>query len=200
MDGKLLASAFRVKPWRRKRLPSLWLFSDPTRLPNPSAAILSLPRGRAGVILRDTPPELARAIGRLCRGRRIALAVAGDWRLAIALGAGLHLKSGRALPRVNGRGGTKPRFMTASAHSLVELRRARRSGAQLAFLSPVFPTLSHPGLPALGVARWVALARRANLPVVALGGLNGARLRRLPRQACAGFAAITALGDARRSS
>jgi thiamine-phosphate pyrophosphorylase len=192
MDGKLLAWAFRVKPWRRGRLPALWLFSDPARLPDPRAAILCLPRGRAGVVLRGAAPELARATARLCRARRIALAIAGDWRLAWHLQAGLHLPSRHA--RWRGRG--RPRFLTAAAHSAAELRRARRIGAQLVFLSPVFPTASHPGAAALGVLRWVALASRVRLAVAALGGLDGRRARRLPRRHCAGLAAITALGGA----
>jgi thiamine-phosphate pyrophosphorylase len=62
-------------------------------------------------------------------------------------------------------------------------------------LSPVFPTRSHPGAPALGPLRWAALARRAAGPVVALGGVDGARARRLPRRT-AGLAAIDALGGA----
>jgi thiamine-phosphate pyrophosphorylase len=192
MDRKLLAYAFRVKPWRRDRLPTLWLFSDATRLPDPRAAILHLPRGRAGVVLRGAAPDLASAVAGLCRARRIALAIAGDWRLAAHLRAGLHLPA-RAPAR---RRGSKPCFLTAAAHSARELRRARRVGARLAFLSPVFRTASHPGAPALGVVRWVALASRAGLAVAALGGIDGARARRLPRRYCAGLAAITALGDA----
>lgn len=198
MDRKLLAAAFRVKPWRRDRLPALWLFSDPARLPDPRAAILALPRGRAGVVLRAAAPEVARATARLCRARRLALAIAGDWRLALALGTGFHVKAGLSLQSGRARWCRrgKPRFLTASAHSAAELRRAWRIGADLVFLSPVFPTPSHPGAPALGTVRWVALASRARLAVAALGGIDGEAARRLPRRHCAGLAAITALGGA----
>ncbi len=171
------------------RLPALWLFSDPHRLPDPRPAILRLPKGRAGVVLRNPEPALARAAARLCRARRITLAIGGDWRLAAALGAGLHLRSAGMVRR----SGLKPRFLTASAHSRVELHRAARHGVALAFLSPVFPTPSHPGAIALGVVRWAALAARAPLPLVALGGITGKTARRLPRRLCAGIAAITAL-------
>ncbi len=70
-----------------------------------------------------------------------------------------------------------------------ELVRARRAGAALAFLSPVFATPSHPGEPALGPVRWGAMARSAGLPVAALGGVSGATARSLPRWA-AGAGAI----------
>ena len=58
-----------------------------------------LPRGLCGVVLRDDAAPgraaLGRALARLCRARGLALSVAGDWRLAAALGAGLHLRGGR---------------------------------------------------------------------------------------------------------
>ena len=58
----------------------------------------------------------------------------------------------------------------------------------LALVSPVFPTRSHPGAPALGVARAAALARALPLPAFALGGLDArgaARLRGTPFQGIA---------------
>jgi thiamine-phosphate pyrophosphorylase len=83
--------------------------------------------------------------------------------------------------------------MTSSAHGLADLRRARRAGAALAFLSPVFATASHPAAAALGAVRWARLARVAGLPVAALGGIDGARIRRLPRGLCEAVGAIGAL-------
>ncbi|MBU6500072.1 MAG: thiamine phosphate synthase, partial [Rhodospirillales bacterium] len=114
-------------------------------------------------------------ISRLCRARRIALVIAGDWRLAAALGAGLHLRRGR---RIGAR--RRWKLLTSSAHGAVELRRARRAGA-IAFLSPAFPTTSHPGAAALGAVRWNALARPG---AAALGGIDGHSARRL-RFSCA---------------
>ncbi len=39
-------------------------------------------------------------------------------------------------------------------------------------LSPVFPTRSHPDARTLGPTRFRLLARRANMPVIALGGMD----------------------------
>ncbi len=186
----------------RGGLPALWLFTDRRRLPDPLAAVARLPRGQAGVVLRhDGDPgraALGRALARLCRARRLALVVAGDVRLAQALGAGVHLRGGRWPD--GGRGGAIRRcgpraaqLLTSSAHTPAELRRARRAGADLAFLSPVFATASHPGAPALGPLRWAALARRAGLPVAALGGVTGGTVRRLPRGLCRAIGAIGGL-------
>lgn len=176
-------------PAARARPAVLWLFTDARRLPDPLASVARLPPGLAGVVLRDGSADravLARAIARLCRARRLSLAVAGDWRLAASLGAGLHVRGGRRPPGA-------PRWLavvTSSAHGVEELRRAGRLGA-LAFLSPAFPTASHPGTAGLGPFRWGLMARRAEGQVAALGGVDGRSVRRLP--GCAGAGAIGAL-------
>ena len=130
----------------------------------------------------------ARALGRqlaaLCRARHLALVVAGDGRLARALGAGLHLRGGRR-PGVLALPGGRRRWITSSAHGPAELRRARLAGAAAAFLSPAFATASHPGARPLGVVRWARAARGAGFPVLALGGVTAATARALPRPTCA---------------
>lgn len=190
MDLKLLAWGRAVA--RRRGFPALWLFTDTARLPDPCPAAARLPKGIAGVVLRhDSHPDrvaIGRDLARICRVRRLTLVVAGDVRLAAALGAGVHLRAGR-WPSALRRGG----IVTSSAHSLADLRRARRNGARLAFLSPAFPTASHPGEPALGACRWARLAGQAGLPVAALGGIAGGTVRRLPRHSCVGVGAIGAL-------
>ncbi len=192
MDRRLLAWAFASRR-RHPTLPRLWLFTDARRLPDPRPAVTRLPIGLAGVVLRHDGEagraSLGRDLARICRARRLALVVAGDGRLALALGAGLHLRGGRwpGLPR-RYRG-----LHTSSAHGLTDLVRAYRAGADLVFLSPTFPTLSHPDANALGPARWTGLARAARLPVAALGGIDGSNVRRLPRQLCHAVGAIAAL-------
>ena len=194
MDDRLIAWARAVKSrGSRPGVPVLWLFTDERRLADPLGAVARLPAGFCGVVYRhDGDPrraELGRAISRLCRRRRLALSVAGDWRLALALHAGLHLRAGR---RPAGR---RCRALTSSAHGVADLRRARRAGATVAFLSPVFATASHPGAPSLGPLRWALMARRAGMPAAALGGIDGATVRRLPPGRCAGAGAIGALGN-----
>ena len=173
----------------------LWLFTDAQRLADPRAAVARLPKGLCGVVLRhDLAPDrasLGQDLARICRARRVALVVAGDARLAASLGAGVHLRAGRRvrMPALRRRSV----LVTSSAHDLRELRRAARAGADLAFLSPAFLTASHPGAPALGALRWARMAGRAGLPVAALGGINGDRVRALPRHLCRGVGAIGAL-------
>jgi thiamine-phosphate pyrophosphorylase len=195
MDLKLLAWGLRRKP---APLPRLWLFTDEQRLPDPRAAVAALPRGRAGVVFRhDNDPArlaLGRDLRRLCRSRRLLLVVAGDVRLAAALKAGTHLRGGVWPGPIRPAG-----LVTSSAHSAGDLRRARRAGARLVFLSPAFPTASHAGAPGLGSARWAAIARRlgandASGPAIAaLGGVDGRSIRRLPADLCQAAGAIGAL-------
>src|SRR5690242_20306484 len=134
MDRRLLAWAHASRR-PRSPIPRLWLFTDARRLPDPRPSVARLPRGLAGVVLRhDGEPDragLGRDLARICRARRLLLVVAGDARLAAALGAGMHLRAGR-WPGVLRR----PGFITSSAHGLTDLVRARRAGASLAFLSP----------------------------------------------------------------
>jgi thiamine-phosphate pyrophosphorylase len=196
MDRKLVGWARAVKR-RSQRMgdntPVLWLFTDAARLGNPLPAAAALPRGLCGVVLRDDATAgraaLAASLARICRARRNVLVVAGDARLASGVGAGVHLRGGR---RVRGMLGLRG-WVTSSAHGVVELRRARAAGARVAFLSPAFVTASHPGAFGLGPLRWAAMARSApkGLAVGALGGIQGASIRRLPAARCA--AAIGAL-------
>jgi thiamine-phosphate pyrophosphorylase len=201
VDAKLLAWGRAVAsrehgsgsdPRGLVRIPPLWLFTDSQRLPDPRSSVARLPRGLAGVVFRhDDHPDravLGRDIARICRQRGLLLVVAGDLRLAAALRAGVHLRAGRwpGLVRANG-------FVTSSAHNLIELRRAARAGADLAFLSPVFATPSHPGAASLGPVRWAGLARRSPVAVAALGGVDGRAVRRVCWGLCAGVGAIGAL-------
>jgi thiamine-phosphate pyrophosphorylase len=198
LDLKLLAWGLRQRPGP---LPRLWLFTDDRRLPDPRAAVASLPPGKAGVVLRHDHDPAREALGqdlaRICRARRLALVVAGDGRLAAALKAGVHLRGGYRPEPFHPAGA-----VTSSAHSVRDLKRAQRAGAQLIFLSPAFPTASHAGSPGLGPLRWAAIARRGSSGdrVAALGGVDGRSVKRLPRHLCQAVGAIGALAATPRQS
>jgi thiamine-phosphate pyrophosphorylase len=193
MDDRLVAWGRAVKSRGRSAgLPPLWLFTDAIRLPDPCAAVARLPPGLCGVVFRhDGAPDryrLGKRLARICRARHLLLAVAGDWRLAASLRAGMHLRGGW-------RPGGMPRWMkalTSSAHCRADLVRAARAGADLAFLSPAFATASHPGAAGLGAARWSLIsAISAGITVGALGGIDGVSIRRL--RCCRQAGAIGAL-------
>ena len=171
----------------RQPLPRLWLMTDERQGDGLMRALERLPRARAGIVFRHhaTPePERRRlfeAVRGFARARRLMLLLAGPAELARAWDAdGSH-------GRGPGRG-----FRSAPVHDLAEMRGAERDGADLLFLSPVFATRTHPGAQPLGPARFNALARRTKLQVIALGGMNRIRARRL--RGAHGWAAIDAWG------
>lgn len=177
------------------RLPRLWLLTDERRLPNPLPAVRALPRG-AGVILRHygdpKRAALAARLARLCRARGLALLIAGDGRLAAAVGAdGIHLPEALAGQIAGWRRRRRRWLVTVAVHGGAALSKARLADAAL--LSPVFATASHPGATPLGPLRFAALACRSRLPVIALGGIAVGNLRRLSGIRLAGIAAIGAL-------
>jgi len=195
------APRFNSKRPATRAVPALLLVTDDRRMPDPLPAARRLPAG-AGILLRHYATAeriaLARNLAALARRRRLTLLVAGDWRLAAAVGAaGIHLpegllRSGRLAPLL-GWARRRRRLVTAACHGRPALAMARRLGIDAALLSPVFPTLSHPDKAALGPLRFVILRRGAGIPVLALGGITEATARRLKGSGIAGLAAVGAL-------
>ena len=168
-----------------RTLPCLWLMTDERLGDALWPALKALPRG-AGVIFRDyaTPPKqrrmrFARVLA-IARRRGLVVLRAGD--IAMRGEMGTHNRRGR------GRG-----IHTRSAHNRRELVSARRAGADAVLVSPVFATRSHPGARPLGVVRMGLMLRGATLPVIALGGMDAQRFRRLKGLSLHGWAAIDGL-------
>ncbi len=189
----------RLKPPRARGriLPRLWLLSDPDRLPDPRAAASRLPRGQ-GVLARSVKRGVLRALARLARARGLMLLVGGDGRAALRVRAGLHVPDRRdargLLPFLLARRAGAPwALLSMAVHGRPALARARRLRPDLGFVSPAFPTASHPGAPALGPLRWGMLAALLPAPAVALGGVGPRTAGRLPLRRVKGLAAIGAL-------
>lgn len=182
-----------MKPRHRKKLPTIWLMTD-ERVEEEAllAAARRLPKGKAGIVLRHyrTAKGERRALfdrlAAIARRRRLTLMLGGTAAQAVAWGAdGWHGRDGRRVMH--------PLLHSAPAHDARELRAAGRGGADFVFLSPLFPTRSHPGARALGSVRFAALGRRANVPVIALGGVRGKHRLLLPGIGASGWAAIDGL-------
>jgi thiamine-phosphate pyrophosphorylase len=166
---------------RRQALPRFWLMTDERMGDGLSAAIDRLgPDG--GIVFRHYSLEEAARRALFDRVR--------------AAHAGMLLLAGPAWQAVEwdadgshgpGRGAG---LRAAPVHSHAEIREAERSGADMLFLSPVFATRSHPEAQPLGLARFAWLARRTPLPVIALGGIDEARGRKLASFGAYGWAGI----------
>ena len=190
-----------ANPRARHNLPRLFLVSDEARQSDVVVAARRLGRG-SGVILRHYGlpgrAALAEQLAQVAQARRLVLLVAADWRLAARVGAaGIHVPEAMArhgvLAPLLGWVRRRGAILTIAAHSPAAMARARRLGAAAAIVSPVFATASHPGNPTIGATRFALWSRRAEVPVVALGGMGPATWRRLGGARVAGMAAIGAL-------
>jgi thiamine-phosphate pyrophosphorylase len=159
-------------------LPAIWLISDARNDAVLEAALRHLPRGSGFIYRHYHLGEAERRarfdqLNRIARARGNLVALAGSPALARRWGADKAYGADGPL---------------APVHSLRELRRAARAEAVL--LSPVFPTRSHPGGKVLGPLRWRLIAARAKVPVIALGGMDQHRARRLKAAHWAGIDAF----------
>lgn len=176
---------------RRQPLPRLWMMTDERQGEALFDALGRLPGG-SGVVFRhySLAPGPRRALFLRVRGvarsRGLVLMLGGPPRLAAAWGAdGSHGLSGgmASLPHL---------LRSAPVHDPAELRTAVKAGADFVFLSPAFATRSHPGARPLGPVRFGLIARQAPVPVIALGGMNDRRSRRLSGFGIYGWSAIDA--------
>ena len=157
---------------RHPTLSRIWLVTDARNDATLDRAIARLPRG-SGVIFRHYHLPAKRRAARLAQVRRLC-----------------RRYSHRLETAGQGYGPSAPHRALATAHSLREIGRANRWGAEAVLISPVFPTRSHPGAPTLGRVRLLLLAQRAQMPVIALGGMTKRRCKGLNVH---GWAAIDGL-------
>lgn len=156
----------------------MWLISDARNDGALDDALRRLPRG-SGFIYRHyhlAPQKRAARFAELFRIARsldhlIALAdsatMAREWGADGIYGAPSSLRAEHDL------------IVLATAHDLDEIELANRIPANAVLISPVFATRSHPGTDILGSDGFHLLARRAQMPVIALGGMNANRAEAL---------------------
>jgi 8-oxo-dGTP diphosphatase len=142
---------------------------------------VALHNGLRLIQLRDkTLPEatrltLARETVRRAHRYGARVLVNGSLELAHAAGAdGVHLDSTAAatLHTRPDSAGPDAFLVGVSCHDAAELAHAAAIGADFALLSPVLPTLTHPGAATLGWDAFSALAAASPIPVYGLGGLE----------------------------
>lgn len=167
---------------RRHPLPRLWLMTDERMGEALWDALARLPRG-SGVVFRHyglAPAERRALFARVLKvARRRGLVVVRAGIEPMRGEAGVHGRRGRGL-------------RTAPAHNRREAIAAIRAGADALFVSPAFPTRSHPGARALGRARFGMLVRGLGVPAIALGGMDARRAASLRAFGIHGWAAIDA--------
>lgn len=166
---------------RALALPSLYAISNAAELGDDvflARLEHALHNGLRLLQLREAhlpPPEMqayTRRVVSLAHRHGARVLINSDIELARQTGAdGVHLNS-KQLMASQVRPDTG--LCSASCHCPEELAHAERLGLDFALLSPVLPTLSHPGAAPLGWAGCAAMLAGTGLPVYALGGLQRA--------------------------
>lgn len=172
-------------PRRHPPIPRIWLMTDERMGDALWDALERLPRG-SGVVFRHYTLEpakrlaLFRRIARIARRRKFLLLRAGS----------------RPMPGEDGVHGTRGKGLVSWAvHNRAEAVLAARTGARVAFVSPIFPTGSHPDARTLGRKRAGLLIRGLKMPAIALGGMDTKHSQSLKGLGFHGWAGIDAWLD-----
>lgn len=133
-------------------------------------------------------------IARLVRATDTRLLVNDRIDVALAVRAhGAHLAA-KSLPPHVARALLEPwQLLGVSVHAVEEAVAAARAGADYVTFGHVYPTWTHEGIPARGVAALAAVVDAVDIPVLAIGGIDASRVAEVLRTGCAGIAVISAV-------
>lgn len=184
--------------------PQLHVVTD-SRLP--SARLLSVigAAADAGVDVVQVRAKAAQAEALVALTRDVYQAVAGralvivNGSLAVAIAAGadgIHLPEGHPdLTSARQALGTAS-YIGASVHSVAAARRAEQAGVSSVTFGPVYATGSHAGEPARGLPALRVVVAALTIPVIAIGGIDAARVAHVLAAGAAGVAVISAVSEA----
>ncbi|MDX8395997.1 MAG: thiamine phosphate synthase [Mariprofundaceae bacterium] len=172
-------------------LPQLILITDRDRLPGErffEVVKEALDGGVDAILVREKQLDSAKLLAFSSRlrglthqfGAKLIIHTQAD--IAKAINAdGVHIASNmlNEIPAMRTWLDDDKMTISASCHNEIELGFAHRFGADFSFLSPVFPTQSHPDTPALGIDAFKQLANDSPLPIIALGGINSENRQQL---------------------
>lgn len=154
------------------RLTNDWLQSDNRKLADKVIDIaVSLSRQSGIQLMFNLPDEISRA----------------------ARSQSIHLNSHK-LAGLNERPACD--LLSASCHTVEEMKKAEELGADFIVLSPVQATSSHPDTQPLGWGRFSEMIANINVPVYALGGVARDDTKQAWLSGGQGIAAISALWNA----
>ena len=186
--------------------PPLLLVTDrqQARLALADVVARALAAGCRWVSLRekDLPEDdqiaLARTLAQLTRRHGARLSVHGDAALAKACGAdGVHLPSGSDPARDRALLGPD-KLIGVSIHTVTEAEAIDPRMIDYAIAGPAFETASKPGYgPEIGRKGLAEIAGAARVPVLAIGGINAARVAEV---LAAGPAGVAVMGGVMRAA
>ncbi len=186
--------------------PPLLIVTDrrQARRPLPDVVAAALKAGCRWISIRekDLPADeqvlLARSLISITRRQGAKLTVHGDATLAAAAGAdGVHLPAGSDPAAARALLG-RQKLIGVSIHTVTEAENIDPSSVDYVLAGPAFETASKPGYgPELGRKGLAAIARATSVPVLAIGGINTARVADL---IAGGAAGVGVMGSVMRSA
>jgi thiamine-phosphate pyrophosphorylase len=147
---------------------------------------------------QDEQILLARTLAALVRGHGGQLMLHGEAELARLAGAdGVHLSAGVDPARARALIGPG-KLIGVSIHTVTEAEAIDPALVDYAAAGPAFETASKPGYgPEIGRKGLLEITRAARVPVLAIGGINSARVGEL---VAAGAAGIAVMGGVMRAA
>jgi thiamine-phosphate pyrophosphorylase len=186
--------------------PPLLLITDrrQARRPLPNIVEAALAAGCRWISVRekdlaaDEQILLARALLRLAREQGAKLMLHGEAALAKTAGVdGVHLRSGSDVAAARALLGPG-RIVGVSIHTVPEAQGIDPEHVDYVLAGPAFETPSKPGYgPEIGRKGLGEIVRTARVPVLAVGGINAARVGEV---IAAGAAGVAVMGGAMRAS
>jgi thiamine-phosphate pyrophosphorylase len=177
--------------------PPLLLVTDRAQARRPLTEIVAeaLAAGCRWVSVRekDLPDDeqvpLLRTLLPLARRHGAQLTLHGEAELAKLAGAdGVHLPSGSDAAAARALLGPN-KLIGVSIHSITDATAIDPHAADYALAGPAFETVSKPGYgPEIGRKGLFEIAGAARVPVLAIGGINAARVGEVMAAGCAGVA------------
>lgn len=174
-------------------IPTLHVLADLMAADHPQfeQALVQLSTDRFSAIhLRDRRASGLALATLAARVQKVGVRCIINDRVDVALACetdGVHLPAD-GLPTPSARSMIGEKLIGRSTHGREEASAALNQGADFVFLGPIWPTATHPGMPALGVE---LPAPGADLPIIAIGGVTPDRI---PGCLEAGFHGVAAIG------
>lgn len=154
-------------------------------------------RGATLVQLRTSPALRLEAEAEALVGRcRLPVLISSRVDVALAVqAAGVNLPETDLPVSVARRLLGAESLLGRSVHTSAAAHMAEEEGADFVIFGPVFETPSHPGVPAVGLARLQEVAGEVAIPLLAIGGVDRERGQLCLDSGAAGYAAIRLFED-----
>ncbi|HKW71474.1 MAG TPA: thiamine phosphate synthase [Candidatus Dormibacteraeota bacterium] len=134
--------------------------------------------------------DLEREAARLVATSTVPVLVSSRCDVALTAGAaGVNLPE-RDIPIRDARELLGDRLVGRSVHSLEAAIAAEQNGADFLIFGPVWESSTHPETPSSGVGALARVAGAVRIAVLAIGGVNKARIAECLEAGAAGYAAI----------